>query len=181
MSHHHDEEEFKKALAKAYRILSYRDHSIFELKEKLIDKEFSDPTVDEIIEELTGQGLVNDENFALNFAYAKAKNRYWGPRKISHALSLKGIDRDEIERAFEYDEIDFSLFCFQALVKWLKRKNLTTQALDKNSYSDYDDEDGGNNSDSEYDDTLKRKAISYLESKGYLFNTIMEAVNNKDQ
>lgn len=172
MNHHVDEDEYKKALATSYRILAYRDRSVFELREKLFDKKFSKETVEEIIEELTGQGLVNDENFAQFFALAKAKNRHWGPRKISHALSLKGIDRDEIERAFGYEEIDFTVFCFEALVKWLKRKNLTVDALEKK----YNDDDDGY----EFDDTLKRKAISHLESKGYLFNTIMEVINNKE-
>lgn len=153
-------EEVQKALAKAYRLISYRDRSTFELNEKLCEAGFDEEIAHGIIKKLTGQGLINDKNFALNFALFKSRGRLWGPRKISHELRMKGINPEDTEEALSNDEIDFNDNCFTALTKWLKRKNISTESFEEENI----------------DSDLKNKAIKYLESKGYFIGQAIGAI-----
>lgn len=81
------------------RYLSRRDHASSELKLKLQKKGFDEPAINSVIEELSGKGYLNDEQFAVSFANEKAELNKWGPKKITAALYKKGIKKQVIERA----------------------------------------------------------------------------------
>ncbi len=82
------------------RFLARRQHSERELKQKLRRKGFSPEEIEEEIEELRRLGLLNDREFALQWA-ASRRRRLYGSVKIRWELRLKGIDRQLIDEALE--------------------------------------------------------------------------------
>ncbi len=82
-------------------LLSRRDHSILELKQKGIKKGIPLSTIEVIIPEMIDKGYINELAFAKHFAYDKFKFNHWGIHKISIELRKKGISNSIIESALQ--------------------------------------------------------------------------------
>ena len=95
-----------KVLDTAYRVLTRRGHSRFELEAKLLKKEYPAELIAEVIAECEGHGFINDELFAEQYC-EELKYRKYGVRKIEMYLYKKGLDRDLIQRTVEeFDSIE---------------------------------------------------------------------------
>lgn len=81
-----------------FRILSRRDHSRKELKDKAHKKGYSDGFIDEILDEFELKEYINDRKFAEKYAIDKFEFNDWGPYKIRTQLLKKGISKSIIER-----------------------------------------------------------------------------------
>ena len=81
---------------KSLDILSRREHSVRELKNKLkrFDPESSD--LKNVIEKLITSNFLDDERFAAAFIRSKAESGY-GPNYISQYLTKKGISSDKYD------------------------------------------------------------------------------------
>jgi regulatory protein len=78
---------------KALDIISRREHSEKEIREKLY-KKFNDHKVSElVITSLIEKGLVNDHRFAEMYIIAR-KRKGFGPKKIAYELLAKGVSDD---------------------------------------------------------------------------------------
>ena len=78
---------------KALDIISRREHSEKEIREKLY-KKFNDHKVSElVITNLIEKGLVNDHRFAEMYIIAR-KRKGFGPKKIAYELLAKGVSDD---------------------------------------------------------------------------------------
>jgi regulatory protein len=78
---------------KALDIISRREHSEKEIREKLC-KKFNDHKVSElVITSLIEKGLVNDHRFAEMYIIAR-KRKGFGPKKIAYELLAKGVSDD---------------------------------------------------------------------------------------
>lgn len=73
------------------RLLSLRDHSKVELKQKVIQKGISPKFLDEILEEFEALNYLNEERFVKAFIRDKTTLSGWGSIKIKLALKKKGI------------------------------------------------------------------------------------------
>jgi len=93
------------AKEKALNILSYRSHSKKQLSDKLKLK-FGQDICDETLRKMESLNLVNDENYAKNYAQYLANNKYYSLRRIKRELSIKGIDREIISETLENLDID---------------------------------------------------------------------------
>jgi SOS response regulatory protein OraA/RecX len=62
----------QKTFDRAVNLLAYKARTINELRERLLEKQWTNATiVDEVIEKLKGYGYLNDDQFALNFSRSK--------------------------------------------------------------------------------------------------------------
>lgn len=86
----------------AIRLLTRREHSSQELKQKLQHKGFDASLVDQITEELKQEGLLSDERFAECYMRSRI-NKGYGPVKICHELKQRGTS-SEIIAATVIDE-----------------------------------------------------------------------------
>ena len=78
----------------ALALLARREHSSFELKQKL-QKRFCDcePLIEQAILKTQADGYLSDERFAT--AYARSRwQKGFGPERISNELKVKGISSD---------------------------------------------------------------------------------------
>lgn len=87
------DEIFSLIYNKALDIISRREHSEKEIREKLY-KKFNDHKVSELaITSLIEKGLVNDHRFAEMYIIAR-KRKGFGPKKIAYELLAKGVSDD---------------------------------------------------------------------------------------
>ena len=84
-------ELFSEIYNKALDILSRREHSVLELKQKLqkniIDTEYD---IEETISRLKKNNLLNDYRFSESYVVYR-KRKGFGPIKISNELKSKGV------------------------------------------------------------------------------------------
>ena len=87
------DEIFSLIYNKALDIISRREYSEKEIRDKLY-KKFNDHKVSElVITSLIEKGLVNDHRFAEMYIIAR-KRKGFGPKKIAYELLAKGVSDD---------------------------------------------------------------------------------------
>jgi regulatory protein len=102
-----DSESQKKLLRKAGSFLSRRPHSRGELRQKLARR--AEPAdIEAVLVRLDELHLLNDEEYAYNFAFRRSEQDGWGPMKIRAELMQRQIPPELIDRAIErvQQEID---------------------------------------------------------------------------
>ena len=85
----------------AFRYLSNRSHSTFELKTKLRKKEFDSEIIDKVLIELSEKKYLNDFQFAENFVRNRIERRKEGVLKITSELYKKGVNREIISEVID--------------------------------------------------------------------------------
>ncbi len=106
----------RRAYNYAVSLLSRRDHSEKELRDKLSLKGYRKGT-DEAIDKLRDSGYVSDERFARLYVRELQTFKKYGKRRIEQELYRKGIDREIIREVL--DETDFDE---DELVNLIERK-----------------------------------------------------------
>lgn len=94
----------KRAKEKALWLISYRDHSEGELRQKL-RRDFGEEAVDKAVERLCELGLINDESFARKYAESLS-HKHMSQRQIEQKLRQKGLDKDLADEAVEDLDLD---------------------------------------------------------------------------
>jgi len=142
---------------RAYRYLSRRMHSYYELKIKLLQKNYDKKLIEEVLNELKENKLINDKEFAGLYIDERLRKKKIGIVKIRAELMKKGINRqiiDELLNGFENDdEMRENIFLItQKKINQLKSRNLDNKQI-------------------------KQKLFSFLMNKGYDFDLIKETIN----
>jgi regulatory protein len=75
----------------ALRLLTVRNRSVQELRERLLSKGHSREAVEELLGRLIDTGLLDDRKYAEQRARAMGNGRGWGPRKLRADLIRRGI------------------------------------------------------------------------------------------
>lgn len=89
------------AYDQALRLLEFRARGVDELRRKLLQKGQSSADVEEALARLRDQKLLDDADFARNFARGKVLGAGTSRRKIVQELTRKGIARRLAEEAVE--------------------------------------------------------------------------------
>ena len=87
---------------KALDIISRREHSLKEIKNKLLRKYDDEDTIVSVIEKLVTNNLLNDARFAEMYTRSR-KRKGFGPTRISYELSTKGVKDYLIDEAIELE------------------------------------------------------------------------------
>jgi len=88
--------EVLSAKSVAVRLLSRREHSAFEIRDKLAKREFDDKEITQAIVELIAGDWLSDERFAE--AYIRMRQiKGFGPIRISIELNERGVDESIVE------------------------------------------------------------------------------------
>ena len=90
----------------AIGFLARRDHSVHELRLKLLQKEHDDAVVDKVLVELQQREYLDDRRYAqmmLRHHYSRGQ----GPQKIRYLLNQNNVSNDIISEAFEEFEEDW--------------------------------------------------------------------------
>lgn len=106
MSAEKDTDIGDKARASALASLALREHSAFELQQKLLRKDMPETVVVPLIAQLQKQNLLSDARFSEVYWRQRAA-RGFGPIKIAYELQHKGVDEATIAEGRHQAEVDF--------------------------------------------------------------------------
>lgn len=88
-------------VTKAEHYCAYQERSTYEVQNKLKSWNLSQPEIEETIQHLIEQNFLNEERFAQAYALGKFRINGWGRVKIKHALKLKKVPLEFINKAVE--------------------------------------------------------------------------------
>ena len=91
----------------AMNMLAMREHSRFELEQKLGKKSEDNTLIVQVLDKLESDNLLDDQRFAQMFVRSKASNGF-GPYKIEQELQAKGVIKSLI--ADTLIELDINWF-----------------------------------------------------------------------
>ena len=80
----------------AMRLLTRREHSSQELKQKLVYKGYAPALIDKLIQDLRQEGLLSDERFAESYIRSRVSRGY-GPARIRQELRQRGTNEEIID------------------------------------------------------------------------------------
>ena len=110
-----------KARASALASLAMREHSVFDLSEKLLRKEYPNHVVSELVESLQQEGLLSDFRFAEMYWRSRSRKGY-GPMKIRQELESKQVSSDDVSSGLIAADIDFEPIIIKVYAKKFKDK-----------------------------------------------------------
>lgn len=111
-------DKFENVISYAIWHLSKREHSSYELKEKLYRKTDNEDWIDATIEYLKEKKYLDDRRFTENYLREFNEIKKYGPSKIKQEFKLKGIDLDLVKELMDESEFDY----FESAKNCLNRK-----------------------------------------------------------
>lgn len=103
LAHLAAEDDFLKARETAYRMLERSRKTEREIRDRLLDKEYSPATIERVLETLRAYALVDDRTYT--DTYLKEKLRSRGRRRAEQELLQKGVAKDMIADALTATEL----------------------------------------------------------------------------
>ena len=134
----------RRAKNKALWLISYRDHSKKELKDK-IKRTCDEDSAEKAVERMEELGLVDDEDYARRYARKLIFQKKMTKRAAMFELSRKGIDKETAESALDEIDVDY-------------RENI--RDIISRKYPNISDE------------KIKRRAVAALQRLGYGWDDI---------
>ena len=119
--------DFDKCLASAQRSLAMREHSKFQIKNKLINKGFDINTIIEVLNELDDSGFQSDQRYTKEYIRFR-QNIGYGTKKIIYELRSNGIAKELINDNLNQFNDDYEVLFKFAQMK-SSNKNLEDQKI----------------------------------------------------
>lgn len=116
---------YKKAVDKCYDLLSRRDHSVKELKTKLL-RTVDEKNADKAIEKMLELGYLDDEKYARNLVKYLAQTRNMSKNHIKQEMFKRGIPNEIIILVMEDYEFD-NVSCVVDLILTKYRNKLNNE------------------------------------------------------
>ncbi len=82
----------------ALRLLARREHSILELRRKLVGRGYGEEIVTPLLSELVEEGVLSEERFAESYVRSRV-GQGLGPYRIERELQERGVSDGKIESA----------------------------------------------------------------------------------
>lgn len=134
----------KKAVDKCYDLLSRRDHSVKELKTKLI-RTVDENSADAAIEKMLDLGYLDDEKYAQTLVRYLIDNKNMSKNFVKQEMYKRGLSADIINNILENTEFDNSANCVELITTKYRNKlraeggkGKVTAALMRKGFSYYD-------------------------------------------
>lgn len=128
-------------LEKVERFCAYRERSSKEVREKLRELKVEKDLSEVILLQLSEDGFIDDERFAMAFVRGKFSLKKWGRKQILNHLLTKGISKSTAEKALEQLDQDHYLQTARDLAskkintikgeRWERKKKLYRFLLSK--------------------------------------------------
>lgn len=132
---------YKKALNKCADLLSRREHSVKELKQKLlrtVDEVSAQKAIDRYIE----AGYLNDEHFCQSLVEYLFNSKHYSENHVRQECFKRGIDRDIVDKVISEHDVDnvstiIGLICnkYQTKLEQENGKNKVIAALQRKGFS----------------------------------------------
>ena len=130
----------QRTMDRAVRLLAAKPRSIAELRERLLEKEWTNGAiVDEVLEKLKEYDYLNDDQYAKALASSKLLRKPLGRRRLKQTLAQKKLDKETVERAVEkvYEKTPEDEVIDRAIKKRLRLKGKPETREDAKKFYDY--------------------------------------------
>ena len=113
------ENDLTMAKRDSLRFLSYRPRSEWEIKKKLLDKEYPLYIVEEALNWLKEKEFINDRDFSLKWIKYQLSKKPFGKIKLKNELRKKGIDKEIINSVIDsfFEQKDELELAYQLITK----------------------------------------------------------------
>jgi regulatory protein len=129
-----------RTMNRAVKLLAAKPRSERELRERLLEKLWTDESiVDRVIEKLKEYKYLDDEQFARDVAAAKLRQKPQGKRRLQQAMSQKKLDRDVVEGAIvaAFEKYPEKVLIDSAIEKRLRLKGKPKTREEKKKFFDH--------------------------------------------
>lgn len=131
---------YEKTMERALRLLSYKPRTIAEMRERLLEKDWTDEaSVDQVISRLKELGYLNDDQYAKSFASSRLTVKPLGRIRLRRDLQLKKLPSQTVEKALDnaYEERSEEELIDRAIEKRLRLKGAPTNREESKKLFDY--------------------------------------------
>jgi regulatory protein len=143
--------EYDKCLASAQKSLAMREHSSYQIKNKLANKGFNTETISNVVKELIDAGFQSDQRYLSEYIRYRQSQGH-SKKKIIYELKSNGIDTELISENLSKFIDDYEI--------------LSNLALNKVNKQDLKDE------------KVIIKFMNHFKSRGFDNNIILKVINN---
>jgi regulatory protein len=141
-------DEIERAVTAALTFVSYRPRSEREVRDRLRQRDFSQPAIDQAIERMVSWNYLDDRAFAEWWVENRGEHRPRGERLLAGELRTKGVPSEVINDVLEEAEIDE----FPAALEVARKRLGSLSSLDRQ--------------------TQERRLGSYLARRGYGWDVV---------
>jgi len=146
-------------MKRAITLLAAKPRSVAELRERLLEKLWTDETiVDAVIERLREYRYLDDDQFAGDLAASRLRQRPQGRRRLEQTLREKKLDKEVVTRALDsaFEKLPENQLIRTAIEKRVRIKGVPRT----------------------HDE--KRKLYDYLLRRGFSYDAIREGISSID-
>ncbi|CAN5446797.1 hypothetical protein BH18ACI2_BH18ACI2_20420 [soil metagenome] len=129
-----------RTLQRAVKLLAAKPRSVAELRERLLEKAWTDEeAVEYALAKLQEYGYLDDEQFALGYAAARVRQKPVGRQRLARDLQMKKLPRETAEQALEqvYSETPEEQLIEQAIAKRIRLRGRPTNRQESKSLFDH--------------------------------------------
>jgi len=130
----------KRTMDRAVRLLAAKPRSVAELRERLLEKAWTDAEiVDSVIAKLREYNYVDDDQYARHLALSKLRQKPQGRRRLQQRLSQKKVDPATLDTAIKaaYETIPESQLIDTAIEKRIRLKGPPETREDKKKLTEH--------------------------------------------
>ena len=130
----------KRTMDRAVRLLAAKPRSIREIRERLLEKGWTDESiVDSVIAKLREYNYLDDEQYARDLALSKLRQKPQGRRRLEQRLSQKKLDRTTLDTAIKaaYDTLPESDLIETAIDKRIRLKGLPANHDERKKFTEH--------------------------------------------
>ena len=130
----------ERTLQRAVKLLAARPRSIQELRERLLEKQWTDETtVDYALAKLKEYGYLDDERFAFGFASYRVRQKPVGRQRLARDLQTKKVSKETADAALElvYRETPEDELIARAIEKRIRLRGRPTTRQETKSLYDH--------------------------------------------
>jgi regulatory protein len=134
------EKSRERTMNRAVKLLAAKPRSVGELRERLLEKNWTDRAiVDAVIEKLSDYKYLDDEQYAADLAVSKLRQQPQGRRRLKQTLSQKKLDKETVDQALStaFEKIPEAELIDQAIEKRLRLKGKPETRDDTKKFYDH--------------------------------------------
>ena len=130
----------ERTMNRAVKLLAAKPRSIGELRERLLEKNWTNAAiVDRVIEKLEEYKYLDDQQFAADLASSKLRQRPQGKRKLLQSMSRKKLSKENVDAAIKsaFEKLPETELIDKAIEKRLRLKGKPDTLEDKKKFFDH--------------------------------------------
>lgn len=130
----------ERTMNRAVKLLAAKPRSVRELRERLLEKLWTDETiVNAVIEKLKEYKYLDDEQYARDLAVSKLRQKPQGKRRLQQTMSQKKLDKETLETAINeaFEKLPEDELIDLAIAKRLRVKGKPETREDTKKFYDH--------------------------------------------